>query len=59
MFQFRCRDMGFDDDFIATGNTKEEVMNKALSHGKSEHGIKDSDVTPEFRQKVESKIAVS
>jgi predicted small metal-binding protein len=51
--------MGFDDDFIATGNTKEEVMNKALSHGKSEHGIKDSDVTPEFRQKVESKIAAS
>jgi predicted small metal-binding protein len=48
--------MGFNDDFVTTGSTKEEVMNKALSHGKSEHGINDSDVTPEFRQKLESKI---
>jgi predicted small metal-binding protein len=43
MFQFRCGDIGSDDEFVATGNTKQEAMNEALSHVKIENGIKDSE----------------
>jgi predicted small metal-binding protein len=59
MHQFRCRDMGFDDNFVTTGNTQEEVMNKALAHGKTEHGLKESDLTPDFTAKLKSKITTA
>lgn len=59
MYQFRCRDIGFDDDFVTTGNTQEEVVNKAMEHGKAEHGLKDSDLTPDFTAKLKSKITTA
>lgn len=32
-----CRDLGTDCDFVARGNTPEEVRNNMLNHAKMEH----------------------
>ncbi len=34
-----CREMGVECDFIARGNTAEEVLEKAAEHGKKVHGM--------------------
>lgn len=36
----RCRDIGVDCDFEASGKTADEVLKKAKAHAKSDHGIK-------------------
>lgn len=36
----RCKDIGVDCDFVARGNTEEEVLNKASEHAKKNHNIK-------------------
>jgi len=37
----RCRDMGFDCDFEACGDTPEEVLKTAVDHARAIHGSKD------------------
>lgn len=32
-----CKDMGMSDDFMAKGETEEEVMNKMMEHANLEH----------------------
>jgi predicted small metal-binding protein len=32
MLRFACRDVGVDCDFVATGDTAEDVKNKAFAH---------------------------
>ncbi len=39
MKQLRCRDVGFNCDYVMQGQSDDEVMNKAREHGKSAHGI--------------------
>ena len=34
-----CRDVGVDCDFVARGETAEEIMQKAAAHAKSAHGM--------------------
>ena len=36
----RCKDIGVDCDFVARGNTEEEVLKKASEHAKKNHNIK-------------------
>jgi len=36
----RCRDLGVDCDFAASGKTKEEVLKKAAEHARKDHNIK-------------------
>ena len=35
----RCRDVGVDCDFEATGETEDEIMQKAAQHAKEAHGM--------------------
>jgi predicted small metal-binding protein len=49
-----CREVGVDHDFEATGETVEEIMQKAAGHAKSAHGI-DS-IPPELAAKVQAAI---
>ncbi len=56
MYEFHCRDLGFNDDFVTRGDTMQEVMDSAISHGKECHAIKESDLTPELKEKIKSKI---
>jgi predicted small metal-binding protein len=41
----RCRDAGVDCDFVARGQTGEELFRKALEHGKKAHGT--AELSPE------------
>jgi len=56
MKQLACRDLGLDCDFVATGETEDEVMQKGGEHGKEVHGYTDADFTPEFMEKAKSAI---
>lgn len=42
-----CKDAGANCNFVAHGNTEEEVLNKLAEHGKKEHGMKEADFTAE------------
>ena len=49
-----CRDVGPDCDFVATGETEEEVMAKAVEHGRTAHGLEE--IPPELAEKARSVI---
>jgi predicted small metal-binding protein len=37
MSKFQCSDLGLSCDFVATGNTVDEVKQKALTHASQKH----------------------
>ena len=43
----KCKDVGVDCDFVASGKTDEEVLKKAAEHARKAHGIKR--VTNEYK----------
>ncbi|HKC64125.1 MAG TPA: DUF1059 domain-containing protein [Pyrinomonadaceae bacterium] len=49
-----CRDVGPDCDFVARGETDEEVMGKVAEHARTVHGMEE--VPPELAQKVKAAI---
>ena len=55
-----CKDMGMSDDFVAKGETKEEVMGKMTEHAMTEHKDmmdKMSDTEKEeMKKKMEEKM---
>ena len=52
-----CKDVGvMDCDHVITGETEDEVMQKAGEHGKAVHGMTDADMTPEMMAKVRAAI---
>ena len=52
MLSLKCREMGTADcDYVATGNTEEEVLQNGFAHASKEHGMKAEDMKPEMRQK--------
>ncbi|HET7319131.1 MAG TPA: DUF1059 domain-containing protein [Nitrospirota bacterium] len=36
-----CRDAGVDCDFVARGETEEELFRNAFEHGRKSHGMKE------------------
>ena len=50
----RCRDVGVDCDFEATGETAEEIMKKAAEHAKEAHGM--TEIPPEVAEKCQQAI---
>jgi predicted small metal-binding protein len=36
-----CKDAGVDCDFVARGETEEELFRNALEHGRNFHGMKE------------------
>ena len=49
-----CRDVGVDCDFVAQGETEQEVMDKATQHARQDHGF--ADIPPELEDKVRAAI---
>ena len=45
-----CSDMGADCDFVARGETLDEVLKVSAEHGNELHGI--SEITPEMVEQV-------
>jgi predicted small metal-binding protein len=44
MYRLECREVGFDCSHTMTGNTEEEVLQKAKEHGTHEHNLKESEI---------------
>ena len=49
-----CRDVGVDCDFVARGNSEEEILQKAREHARKEHGFPD--IPPDLVEKVKALI---
>jgi predicted small metal-binding protein len=49
-----CRDVGPDCDFVARGETEEEIMKQVAEHAASAHGL--SEVPPELAEKAKAVI---
>ena len=48
-----CRDVGPDCDFVARGETEEEIMGQVAEHART-HGMEE--VSPEVAEKVRAAI---
>jgi predicted small metal-binding protein len=45
MVEFRCRDYGFDCDFVSSGNDLGAIIDNYNTHSADEHGIEYSKET--------------
>ena len=55
MYKLECREVGFDCSHTMTGNTEEEVLQKAKEHGTHEHNLKESEIqSPDMQTKLRS-----
>ena len=50
----RCREVGMDCDFVAHGNSEEEILSKAATHARQDHGLET--IPPEVLEKVKASI---
>jgi predicted small metal-binding protein len=58
MKSLSCREAGCDCDYIATGQTEEELMGKLREHGMKEHGKTEEDMM-QMKDKLKSSIRSS
>ncbi len=49
-----CRDIGVDCDFVARGQTEQEVLQQCAEHARTAHGM--NEISPELAEKVRSGI---
>jgi predicted small metal-binding protein len=54
MKRIRCRDLGYDCNYVASGEIDEQVMLQAYDHLETTHGVEEVD--PVLRAKVESAV---
>ncbi len=54
MLTAACKDAGFECDYVAKGNTEEELLKDVAQHAIKVHRMQESDMTPEMIQKVKS-----
>ncbi len=53
MKDFHCRDAGMDCDFVARGQSNDEILKQVGPHAQKAHNM---NVTPELTRKVEGLI---
>ena len=49
-----CRDVGVDCDFVARGETEQEILAQCVEHAKNAHGL--AEIPPELAAIVRSAI---
>ena len=49
-----CREVGMDCDFVARGNSEEEILSQAAQHARQDHGFES--IPPEVIEKVKAAI---
>jgi len=49
-----CRDVGVDCDFVARGETEQEVLQQCAEHARTAHGM--NEIPPELAIKVRAAI---
>ena len=51
MLSLACRDLGIMDcEYVATGETEEELWGEGADHITKVHGTEDADITPQFKE---------
>lgn len=53
MKDFHCRDAGMNCDWVARGNSNQEILDQAKQHAQQAHGMQ---VSPDLARKVEGLI---
>lgn len=52
-----CRDVGVDCDYVARGETMEELMAAAARHGKEVHGYTDEQINdPKMAEAIKAAV---
>ncbi len=49
-----CREVGMDCDFVAKGESEQEIMQQAAEHARTDHGM--TEIPPEVADKVRAAI---
>jgi predicted small metal-binding protein len=49
-----CRDVGADCDFVARGNSNEEILSKVEEHARTAHSM--NEIPVEVREKIHAAI---
>ena len=49
-----CRDVGVDCDFVARGETEQQVLEKCAEHARTAHGM--NELPPELAAKVRAAL---
>ena len=49
-----CRDVGADCDFVARGNSEEEIMSQVAEHARTDHNMPE--IPAEVREQVRAAI---
>ncbi|MGI0005429.1 MAG: DUF1059 domain-containing protein [Nitrososphaera sp.] len=59
MLGLACKDAGYNCSFVARADSEKEVLDRISEHGMKEHGVKQGDLTPEYKARLKSKIKES
>ena len=60
MLSLACRDVGLTDcEFVATGETEDELWEEGSEHILKIHGTEDADITPQFKERYRRYIKYS
>ena len=60
MLSLACRDLGIMDcEYIATGETEEELWGEGAEHIIKVHGTEDADITSQFKESYKRYIKYS
>lgn len=51
MKELSCRDAGFDCNYIIKAETHEEIFRKGEELARMDHGMKQEDFTPNFKER--------
>jgi predicted small metal-binding protein len=54
--EMKCRDVGFECDYVVKGNTEQEIMQNAVVHAQKDHGMKPQDMTDDLKNKIRANI---
>ena len=56
VMEMKCRDVGFDCDYVVKGNTEQEIMQNAAVHAQRDHKMKPEEITDDLKSKVRANI---
>ena len=55
-YTLACKDAGVDCDYVARGETEDELLKNGIKHVKEVHGYTDEQLTPEFMADVKKLV---
>lgn len=56
VMEMKCKDVGFNCDYVVKGNNEQEIMQNAAAHAERDHGIKPADITEDLKSKIRANI---